>query len=61
MKPHPDLEPCPVVEPYEQLAREFASAAETYRQVHLYGPANDAEAKKGACESLVDRDRSMAA
>jgi hypothetical protein len=39
--------------PCLQLAREFASAAETYREVRLHGPATDAEARKGACEYLV--------
>lgn len=61
MKQQPDAEPGPIVETYERLARDFESAAETFRQVHLHGPANDAEAKKGACESLRRRERPMAA
>lgn len=33
-----------------RLARQFENLAETYREVHLHGPANDAEAWKSACE-----------
>ena len=38
---------------YLRLAKEFESAAETYREVRLYGKAFDAEAKKGVCEYLI--------
>lgn len=36
---------------YLRLARQFENLAETYREVRLYGPANDAEAWK--CISLI--------
>jgi hypothetical protein len=37
-------------EPYLRLAKHFENVSETYREVRLHGPANDAEAWKGVCE-----------
>jgi hypothetical protein len=45
----------PAAEPYLRLAKHFENTAETYREVRLFGPANDAEAWKGACEFLAAR------
>lgn len=36
----------PMMERYRELANHFENLAETYREVRLHGPANDAEAKK---------------
>jgi hypothetical protein len=43
----------PVNPVYLQLARDFENAAEAYREVRLYGPATDADARKGVCEYLI--------
>jgi hypothetical protein len=42
---------------YLRLARNFENAAETYREVRLFGPANDAEARKAVCVWLAWRRR----
>lgn len=54
---------------YRRLARQFENLAETYREVRLYGPANDAEAWKdislmlaeGARCTPLDREEKRAA
>jgi hypothetical protein len=45
--------PQPVNPVYIRLARDYATVAETYREVRLHGPATDAEARKGMFEYLV--------
>jgi hypothetical protein len=42
-------------QPYLRLAKHFENVSETYREVRLFGPANDAEAWKGVCEFLSRR------
>jgi hypothetical protein len=34
---------------YLRWAKDFENRAQAYREVRLHGPANDAEAWKGAC------------
>ena len=50
----------PAANPYLERAKLYENAAETYREVRLFGPATDAEAWKGACVFLsmliVQRD-----
>jgi hypothetical protein len=46
---------------YLRWARDFENLAQTYREVRLHGPANDAEAWKNACEFQAARCSSSSA
>jgi hypothetical protein len=43
----------PLAERYLQFAKDFENRAATFREVRLFGPANDAEARRGVCEFLL--------
>lgn len=50
-----------ITDRYLCFARHFENLAETYREARLYGPANDAEAWKFACEFQAARCSSSSA
>jgi hypothetical protein len=56
----PAMRSCPAANIYLRLAKHFDNAAETYRQVRLFGPANDAEARRGVCAWIAETDKRVA-
>ncbi len=53
--------PAPMNPLYLRLVKDFENIAAAYRDMRLHGPANDAEARKSACEWLADVARERAA